>query len=148
LEKIVSHLSEMLAQTSNTRKCIQLCEKYLLQSLFMLVKNCLSNKDRNPRGFQFSTKIKLFVLTLHFLRPNIFKLLQKYYNLPSIRTLRTIAAKYELKPRLSDFMFNFLSFKTKNFLPETLECIIWTDEMSIKTHIFCNMSKDKIIGLN
>ena len=45
-------------------------------------------------------------------------------------------------------MFNFLSFKTKNFLPEALDCILCADEMSIKTHIFYNVSKDKIIGLN
>jgi hypothetical protein len=72
----------------------------------------------------------------------------KNLNLPSIRTLRTIIAKYELKPGLNDFMFNFLSFKTKNFLPEALECILFSDEMSIKTHLFYNVSKDKIIGLN
>jgi hypothetical protein len=90
----------------------------------MLVKNYLNNKDRNPRGHRFSTKIKQFALTLHFFGPKVFILLQKSFNLPSIRTLRTITSKYELKPGLNDFMFNFLSFKTKNFLPEALECIL------------------------
>ena len=58
LEKRVSHLSEMLAQTNSVGKCVQLCEEYLPQSLFMLVKNCLNNKDKDPRRHRFSTKIK------------------------------------------------------------------------------------------
>jgi hypothetical protein len=82
----------------------------------MLVKNYLCYKDKDPRIFSFSTKIKQFTLTLHFFGPNIIKLLQKYFNLPSIRTLRTIIAKYELKPGFNDCMFNFLSFKTNFFL--------------------------------
>lgn len=45
-------------------------------------------------------------------------------------------------------MFNFLLFKTQNIFPESLECVLCADEMSIKSNLYYNICKDKIIRFN
>ncbi|KAL4089040.1 hypothetical protein QTP88_024118 [Uroleucon formosanum] len=53
-----------------------------------------------------------------------------------------------LNPDLNDFLFNFVSFKISSFKPEALDCILCADEMALKTNLFYNVSKDKIIGFH
>jgi hypothetical protein len=55
---------------------------------------------------------------------------------------------YKINLDLNDFLFNFLLFKTHNFLPESLECVLYADEMLIKSNVYYNISKDEIIGFN
>jgi len=113
-----------------------------------LVKNNALNKDKNTKGRRFSNELKQFALTIYFLGPSVYHLLHDHFSFPSIRTLRKITSKYEFQPGLNDYMFDFLSFKTKNFSYDMLNCILCADEMSIKTNLFYNLSNDQIIGFN
>jgi len=148
LEISNNQLNNFLEQVDTVDNILRLIEKYLTPSLFIVVKNSILNKDKSPRQKRFSNEIKQFALTIYFLSPNVFHLLQKNFCLPTIRTLRKITSKYEFQPGLNDFMFHFLSFKTKTFSPEALNCILCVDEMSIKTHLYYNISKDLIVGFN
>jgi len=74
--------------------------------------------------------------------------LQNPLSLPTSRTLRRLTSKYEINPGLNDFLFNFVSFKISSFKPEALGCILCADEMALKTNLFYNVSKDKIIGFH
>jgi len=148
LESDVNRLTVCLQQSDTIDNVLQLVEKYISPSLFIVVKNNVLNKDKNPKGRRFSNEIKQFALTIYFLGPSVFHLLQRNFCLPSIRTLRKITSKYEFQPGLNDFMFNFLSFKTKTFSSDALNCILCADEMSLKTNLFYNLSKDQIIGFN
>lgn len=148
LENDVNRLTVCLQHADTIENVLQLVEKYISPSLFIVVKNNVLNKDKTPKGRRFSNEIKQFALTIYFLGPSVFHLLQKNFCLPSIRTLRKITSKYEFQPGLNDFMFNFLSFKTKTFSSDALNCILCADEMSIKTNLFYNLSKDQIIGFN
>ncbi|KAL4120029.1 hypothetical protein QTP88_012775 [Uroleucon formosanum] len=49
---------------------------------------------------------------------------------------------------LNDFLFNYLSLKISNFKSEALDCILCADEMSLKTNLFYNVSRDKINGFH
>lgn len=148
LENDVIRLSVSLEQSDTIENVLQLVKKYISPSLFIVVKNNVLNKDKKPKGRRFSNEIKQFALTIYFLGPSVFHLLQRNFCLPAIRTLRKITSKYEFQPGLNDFMFNFLSFKTKTFSSDALNCILCADEMSLKTNLFYNLSKDQIIGFN
>jgi len=148
LRNNVNHLEVCLKQTDTVENVLRLVEKYISPSLFIVVKNNVLNKCKNPKGRRFSNEIKQFALTVYFLGPSVFHLLHDHFSFPSIRTLRKITSKYEFQPGLNDFMFDFLSFKTKTFSSDMLNCILCADEMSIKTNLFYNLSKDQIIGFN
>lgn len=41
-----------------------------------------------------------------------------------------------------------MSFKINSLKEDTKDCVLYIDEMSIKTHLFYNFSKDYIVGFN
>jgi len=51
-------------------------------------------------------------------------------------------------PGLNDIIFNSIELKMKNLKDNEKDCVLCVDEMSIKTNLFYNLSKDCIIGFN
>lgn len=128
--------------------CLETCKEYLSPTLFMIVKSQILNKEKNYQGFRYSNEIKQLALSIYFLGPRVYNLFQNPLSLPTSRTLRRVTSKYERNPRLNDFFFNFVSFKISSFKPEALDCILCADEMALKTNLFYNVSKGKIIGFH
>ncbi|CAI6353718.1 unnamed protein product [Macrosiphum euphorbiae] len=150
LKQIIINLNQQIANESNNTldTCLETCKKYLSPTLFMIVKSQIRNKERNFRGFRYSNEIKQLALSIYFLGPRVYNLLHNPLSLPTSRTLRRVTSKYEIDPGLNDFLFNFVSFKISSFKPEALDCVLCADEMALKTNLFYNVSKDKIIGFH
>jgi len=92
-------------------------------------------KERKKGGYKYSKEMKQFALTIYFLRPKVYNFMKTTLSLPTISTLKRTTSKFEILTGLNDFLFNFLNFKTKNYTPEALQCILCADEMSSKTYI-------------
>jgi len=90
----------------------------------MIVKSQIKKKERNYRGFRYSNGIKQHALSIYFLGPRVYNLLQIPLSLPVSRKLRRVTSKYEINPGLNDFLFNFLSFKISSFKPEALDFFV------------------------
>lgn len=41
-----------------------------------------------------------------------------------------------------------MQFRTNLFSPESVECVLCADDLSIKSNLYYNISKDKILGFN
>ncbi|XP_060869340.1 uncharacterized protein LOC132944155 [Metopolophium dirhodum] len=150
LKQIIINLNRQIANEPNNKleNCLETCKEYLSPTLFMIIKSQIKNKERNYRGFRYSNEIKQLALSIYFIGPRVYNLLQNPLSLPVSRTLRRVTSKYEINPGLNDFLFNFLSFKISSFKPEALDCVLCADEMALKTNLFYNVSKDKIIGFH
>jgi len=144
----VTELKNQLQHTTTIEYCMQVCKQHLPPSIFLIVENNFQNKDKSQRGQRYSKQIKQFALTIYFISPGVFNFLQKSLSLPTVRTLRRVTEQYDLQPGLNDFLFDFLEFKISTFKPEALDCFLCADEMSLKTNLFYNVSKDQIIGFN
>ncbi|KAL4089746.1 hypothetical protein QTP88_024718 [Uroleucon formosanum] len=150
LKQIIINLNRQIANEPNNKldTCLETCKEYLSLTLFMIVKSQIKNKERHFRGFRYSNESKQLALSIYFLGPRVYNLLHNPLFLPTSRSLRRITSKYEIDPGLNGFLFNFVSFKISNFKPEALDCILCADEMALKTNLFYNISKDKIIGFH
>jgi len=150
LKQIIINLNRQIANEPNNKleNCLETCKEHLSPTLFMIVKSQIKNKERIYVGFRYSNEIKQLALSIYFLGPRVYNLLQGPLSLPVSRTLRRVTSKYEINPGLNDFLFNFLSFKISSFKPEALDCVLCADEMALKTNLFYNVSKDKIIGFH
>lgn len=67
--------------------------------------------------------------------------------LPSVRTLQRITEKWESGVGISDFVLNVLSLKGQTMNIKGKRCVLCADEMSLKTFVYYNYSKEEIIGL-
>ncbi|KAL4113576.1 hypothetical protein QTP88_017183 [Uroleucon formosanum] len=135
LKQIIINLNRQIANEPNNKldTCLETCKEYLSPTLFMIVKYQIKNKERHFRGFRSK---------------NLQFIAQSSLSLPTSRSLGRITSKYEIDPGQNDFLFNFVSFKISSFKPEALDCILCADEMALKTNLFYNVSKDKIIGFH
>lgn len=80
--------------------------------------------------------------------PKVCNFLKTTLTLPTISTLKHTTTKFEILPDLNNFSFNFINFKTKNYTPEALQCILCADEMSLKTNLYYLIKRDEIMGFN
>jgi len=71
----------------------------------------------------------------------VYNFIKTTLSLPTIRTPNRTTSKFEILPGLNDFLFNFINFKTRNYTPETLQCILCADEMFLKTNLYYLIKK-------
>lgn len=124
------------------------CEKFLSPNLILIIKSHLMQKERKKGGYRYNNEMKQFALTIYFLGPKVYNFIKTTLSLPTISTLKRTTTKFEILPGLNDFLFNFINFKTRNYTPEALQCILCADEMSLKTNLYYLIKKDEIMGFN
>lgn len=129
LEKQVMVLTSQLLLNDTTEQLLALSEKYLSSSLFVIVKTYISLKNKHKQVYRYSDELKQLTLTIFFLGPKIYKF-------------------FQLMPGLNKFLFNFIHFKTNNFQPDNLDCILCADEMTLKTNFSYLIKNNEIICFN
>lgn len=85
---------------------------------------------------------------LHFFGPKVYRFLRRTWCLPTERTLQRETEKWEIGVGFSDILFKVLSLKGRAMTAESKECILCADEMSLKSFLYYNYSKDEIIGFH
>lgn len=148
MKKQINAMTQHLAQVNNVEQLLNLSNQFLPPSLCLIINTHINRRNTKETGYRYSNEFKQLALTIYFLGPKVYKFLQSTLALPNPCTLKRITKRYEISPGLNLFLFNFLQFKTQNFLPESLECVLCADEMSIKSNLYYNISKDEIIGFN
>lgn len=88
LEKTVNELKRQLEQSNSEDNCLKLCEMFLPSTMYLLVKNYLTNKNKTPNGQRHLNEIIRFAHTVYHLGPKAYYFLQTHFTLPHIRTLR------------------------------------------------------------
>lgn len=114
----------------------------------MVVKQYVQMGKRKPQGMRYSNEIKQLALTIFFFGPQVYTFFKSLLLLPSPRTLRRITQKIDIVPGLNDVIFETIELKMKNLKDDAKDCVLCIDEMSIKTHLFYNLSRDYIVGFN
>lgn len=123
----------------------ELCDTHLPPNLLMVVKIMLKCPKDNIKVYTHT--IKQLALIIFFYSPCICTFL-KTMQFPSLRTLRRVTEKIEIIPGLNDVLFEAMVFKINNLKDDAKDCVLTMDEMTVKTNLFYNLSKDYIIGFN
>lgn len=148
MKKQINAITQQLVQVNTVEQMLTLCKQFLPPSLFLIINIHMNRRNIKAVGYRYCNEFKQLALTIYFLEPRVYRFLQSTLALPNPCTLRHITKYYEMSPGLNDLLFNFLQFKIQNFLPESLEYVLCADEISIKSNLFYNISRDEIIGFN
>lgn len=116
------------------------------QEATMLIKNQLTLLDKNPKGARYSKEVKHFALSLFLLGPKPYKKLSRVIRLPSPSTLRKLTEHWKITPGFNEFMFKILKLRVPLMSDKAKDCILCIDEMSIKSNLFYNVSRDVVVG--
>jgi len=149
LKVINYNLQQRLNATPTLSDFEEMCDKFFnIKSMSDFVKNQARLCSTSSKGRRYTEKDKQFTLMIHFYGPKIYRFLKKTWCLPSVRTLQRITEKWEIGVGISNFVLNVLSLKGQTMNVKGKECVLCADEMSLKSFLYYNYSKDEIIGLH
>lgn len=129
LEDVVKFLESNYSEESN---------RFLKNQLYLL--------SKAPRGSRYTSEFKQFALSIYFLGPKAYKKMSSLCRLPSKATLERFSSKWPVKPGFNDFIFKVIECRTRLVDIKQKDCLLCLDEISLKSHLFYDISKDTIIG--
>ncbi|XP_024869566.1 uncharacterized protein LOC112453189 isoform X2 [Temnothorax curvispinosus] len=120
--------------------------KWLPDKFSMLLSVQVDAQTRDKRGIRYNNDFKKFALSMYFLSPRNYKELRKIFTLPSVRTLQSFTYNWNILPGLNIKVFEALKIKLNSLSLIERHCVLCIDEMSLKSHLFYDVSRDEIIG--
>ncbi|XP_074028845.1 uncharacterized protein isoform X2 [Leptinotarsa decemlineata] len=147
IKELQSELKSSKRRKTVTREDVeQFLDEQYPQEVTMLMKNQLTLLDKNPKGARYSKEVKHFALSLFLLGPKAYKKLSKVMRLPSLSTLRKLTEHWKITPGFNEFIFKILELRVPLMSGKGKDCILCIDEMSIKSNLFYNVSRDVVVG--
>lgn len=107
----------------------------------------IKNQKLNAKARRYTLDQKILALSLYKCSGKGYKLLQKIFSLPSVRTLNLLLQRIPMEPGINKHIFMSLQTqvqKMKNPLEKT--CIVLFDEMELESSLKYNRKKDTLIG--
>lgn len=114
------------------------------------VKFCLQQLNRRqtkPQGRRFTLEEKLMALALFKSSGAAYRLLSRWFNLPSRHTLRRLLKNVEMTPGINRSLLNNLKNVVKGMRPRDRLCMLLLDEMSLLPHVAYDKHSDELIGI-
>lgn len=103
---------------------------------------------KKAKGHRWTYKDKAFALSLLHSSPKTYRLLQKVFHLPSVKTLKLAMNNIQVKPGFNDVILEAMQKKMAN-QPESMKLVsLAIDEMAIKEGISYDKRDDIIEGFS
>lgn len=154
LTRQVEFLKQKVQQLTDKKKKIALedvldfVNEHYDEKMKKLLTNQLVLMRKRSKGARYSNDYKQFALALYILGPKSYKYCSERMPLPSKSTLLRITKNWDIGVGFSDFMFKAIEHKVNLLDDRAKDCVICLDEMSLKSHLFYNITKDSIVGFN
>ncbi|CAB4034359.1 Transposable element P transposase [Paramuricea clavata] len=104
------------------------------------------HKKKNKR--QYSPEMKSFALSLYYISGKAYKLLSKFFKLPSKSSLMKWVAAFPTAPKLTPAAKEVLARKVNIMSESSKLCTITMDEMALKANLLYDPGKDQVIGVD
>lgn len=146
LTKEVNLLKQKQSRDITVTEFTSACDTYLPTELGKFVKAQIAVAQRKTQGRRYQNEFKQFALSLYFVGPKVYRLLQKTFVLPSPSCLHRYIKGIQCTAGINESVLEILRIKCDQMQEQDKFCIICVDEMSIKSHLFYNYGKDEVIG--
>lgn len=158
-KKILKEEIKSLKRTAGTARCkkeldtgitmedvYKYLEKNYSEQSCKVLKSQLTLLNKSPRGCRYTDEFKKFAMSVYFLGPKAYKKFSTMYRLPSKSTLNRFTRRWVVNPGFNEFIFHLIELRSRLLNEKEKDCILCLDEMSLKSHLFYDISKDKIVG--
>ncbi|VEN52942.1 unnamed protein product, partial [Callosobruchus maculatus] len=133
-------------QETTMEDVIKFLESNFSGDMYKFLKAQLLLLNRSPKGCRYFDDFKQFALSVYFLGPKAYKKFSTYFRLPSKATLHRFTRRWVVTEGFSDFVFWIVKCRVRLLKEKEKDCILCLDEVSLKSHLFYDTSKDRIIG--
>ena len=120
---------------------------YLPENTTNFIRTQMEMSSKSAKGRRWPIKDKMLALSIFYHSRKAYKILGKFFRLPSKRTLLKTLQNSNISPGFSPKIFDALKLKTAEMENEDKQCVLVFDEMSLKARISYNPSNDCVEGL-
>lgn len=125
-----------------------MCAKFQPKNIALFSVQQALLHQKAPRGRRYTETMKELGLSVFFRSPSAYRFTKTFFQLPSLRTLRRMTEKWKFHVGIVKNLFKALEMKMSSLKEHEKVCFLIADEMSLKTHLFYNISADEIIGFH
>lgn len=110
------------------------------------IESNLRNCNRNSHAYRYTDQDKLFALSLYKRSPRLYRYLQAYFILPSVRTLKSLLSNIPFNTGINASIMNTLKSKVSRLTVADKYCVLMFDEMSLSKGFHYNHYQQKLSG--
>lgn len=120
--------------------------EYLPENTTNFIRTQMEMSTRSAKGRRWPVKDKMLALSIFYHSRKAYKILGKFFHLPSKRTLLKTLQKTNITPGFSPKILDALKLKVSKMDSDEKQCVLVFDEMSLKAGISYNSSSDCVEG--
>ena len=120
--------------------------KLLPKQIVDFVEMQIKLHKKRGKGRRYSPELKSFSLSLYHVSGRAYRLLSKFFYLPSKRSLRRWVSRLPGTPGITEAAMNVIETKVKVMNSISKICSLCIDEMSLKTNLIYDISADEVLG--
>ena len=121
-------------------------KEYLPPQIMSFVDSQVKMSQRTKQGYRWEMKDKMLAMSVFFHSKKAYKILSRFFFLPSERTLQRDLQKMNMKPGFIDLLLEALKLKVSTMVEMDKNVALVFDEMSIKQGLVFNESQDTVEG--
>ena len=149
--KKIKRLQATIKQLKSTKKKpAEVLEKELEKlpkQLADFIKAQIKLHDIKKKGRRYSPELKSLAISIYHTSGKAYRLPTKLFILPSKSSLRRYISKMPTLPGFPQGAINIIRSKVSQMDEQEKLVTLCMDEMSLKTHLYYDISADKIVGL-
>ena len=156
MQKIIAKQRKQLVRLKRAlqKKEKNTCEKKALSTLKELLPNRIANfvemqlklHKKKGKGRRYSPEMKAFALSLYHISGKAYRLISKFFYLPSKSSLLRWLSKLPRSSGLTKAALNVIETKVKVMSDISKLCTLCMDEISLKRNLLYDISTDEVIG--
>ncbi|XP_032670475.1 uncharacterized protein LOC116843811 isoform X2 [Odontomachus brunneus] len=123
------------------------CTDLLPRNSALLVSACIDARERG-KAMRHNFEGKQFALELFLMAPAAYRFYRPLCLLPTVRQLWRHVRDWDIPTGISDNVLNALHLKMKSLPPVERRCCLCVNQMLLRSHLFYNLSRDRIIGFD
>ena len=147
ISRLNKKLSKVIRNKKTQESALDDALKKLPPHLAGFVKLQFDLHAAKRHGRRYSPEMKSLAISLFHASGKAYRLLSKLFILPTRSSLRNYIGKLPTEAGISQATINTLKQKISQMSDMEKLCSLCMDEISLKTHLFYSIPKDKIVGV-
>lgn len=136
------------ARQGKQERTLQEALDKLPKNLAHFVRMQLELHSKKKKGRRYSPQMKSIAVSLYHASGKAYRVLSKLFILPTKSSLRRYISRMPAATGISQGALNIIKKKVDNVNQQEKLCTLCMDEVCLKTNLYYDITKDRIIGLN
>ena len=139
-------ISGTKSKLDNANTAFQLLKGVISQNLLDFLQKQVTLSVNRKKGRRYDNAFKAWALTLYHISGKAYRFLEKLLSLPSKSTLKKLVSRLASNSGFTEKSIFVLKQRVQVMSESAKICTLIMDEMSLKSHLFYDISSDSIIG--